>query len=687
MKKTRQKSKSKKKKCYRKWYLISLSLIALSLLAYLGIKNNKSIMMPEELLQVYARYINEHEYEKMYELLNDESKVIVTAEEFISKNKKIYEGIEAKNLTINVTQVVKVSRKQRVVNYETEMDSLSGKIAFSNEAVFKKRKDRQWGLEWYTQLIFPTLNPQDKVRVNTLKGERGNIYDRKGEMLAGEGVVVSVGVVPGKMGEDKEKDIEQLAKLLEMSSESIQKKMSASYVKEDTFVPLKKIPKDEEALQNELLMIKGVKITDTPARVYPYEEASHLIGYIQNVNAEDLEKLEGKAYNSNSVIGRSGLEKIYENQLRGVDGYEIVIVNDENKVKQTLAKKEAKNGKDIWLTIDASIQHLLYEQFKEEKSCSVVMNPKTGEVLALVSTPTFNSNDFVLGMPTAKWEGLNNDPNKPLYNRFRAALCPGSGFKSVIGAIGLTTEKIRPEDNYGNEGLSWQKDSSWGRYKITTLKNYGSEVVLRNALIYSDNIYFAKVALNIGSETLKEQLINIGFEENIPFEVGLAASSFSNTEVFQNEIQLADSGYGQGQILVNPIHMASIYSAFINEGNMIKPYLIYQSNPEPEYWKEQVFTKEAAEIIKNDLIQVVEKAGGGIARVEGTTLAGKTGTAEIKQSKEDQGGTELGWFNVFTVDEESENPLLVISMVEDVKGRGGAGYVIPKVKVLFETLK
>ena len=688
--KKQKKNKEKNIKSYILWIIAIVcggiglcSLVFYFLSVYL-----KPSMPPDEVLQLYSRYINEGAYDKMYALLDEQTKLSISEEDFISKNKKIYEGIEMSNLTVDITEVVEQDKTQSLVYYDTRMDTLAGEITFSNQAVFTRNEEREYVLRWYPQLIFPKLNPEDKVSVRTLQGERGDIYDRKGVMLAGEGVASSVGVVPGKMGENHEADIEKIAQLLGVSPESIHKKLGASYVKEDTFVPIKKIPKDTEDLQEDLLKIKGVKITDTPVRVYPLgEEISHLTGYIQNVNAEDLERLEGKGYNANSVIGRSGLEKIYEDQLRGIDGYEIVIVDSENKVKQTLATKKQKNGQSIRLTIDAQVQSTLYKEFQEDKGTAVAMNPKTGEVLALVSTPSFDANDFVLGMPQTKWEDLNTDTKQPLFNRFKATLVPGSGFKSVIAAIGLTTGDIHPEDNFGYEGLSWQKDASWGGYKVTTLKDYGRQVVLRNALIYSDNIYFAKAALKIGPEKLARALTNIGFGESVPFEVGLYASSFSNTGTFDSEIQLADSGYGQAQILVNPVHMASIYSAFVNEGNMIKPYLIYEMGKEPEYWKTQVFTKEAAETVREDLIQVVEQAGGGTAKVEGITLAGKTGTAELKKSKDDYEGTEFGWFNVFTADENAKNPLLVIGMVEDVKGRGGAGYVIQKVKPVFERLK
>ena len=139
---------------------------------------------------------------------------------------------------------------------------------------------------------------------------------------------------------------------------------------------------------------------------------------------------------------------------------------------------------------------------------------------------------------------------------------------------------------------------------------------------------------------------------------------------------------------MNPLHMASIYSAFVNDGSMVKPYIEYRDNAQTEYWKTQVLSKEVSDTIRDDLVQVVENpAGTGHeAQIEGLSIAGKTGTAEIKASQEDTSGTELGWFNAFTADPSSPQQLMVVSMVEDVKDRGGSHYVVPKVKAAFEML-
>ena len=311
------------------------------------------------------------------------------------------------------------------------------------------------------------------------------------------------------------------------------------------------------------------------------------------------------------------------------------------------------------------------------------MEPNTGAMLALVSTPSYDPNKFVLGMTTDEWNAIKDNPNNPMLVRYLQTWCPGSTFKPVTGAIGLTTGSLSTEDTFTYSGLSWQKDDSWGSYNITTLTGYSGAKNLRNAIIHSDNIYFAQATLQIGKDNFINGLKKIKFNESIDFPLSISKSQYSNSEDITSETQLADSGYGQGQILVNPIHMASIYSAFVNDGNMVKPYIEEEENKQVEYLVEGAFTKEAANTIKEDLIQVVENPEGTAKdmKVAGRTIAGKTGTAELKTSK-DEDAEILGWFNCFTAD-SNNNQLLVISMVEDGRDIGGSHYLISKIKSLF----
>ena len=682
--------------CLTVFVLGTMSIGAIVSIGILHRKQN-TLVSPEELLVEYMSHIPEQEYEEMYAMLNIEASRNISQDDFVKRNSAIYEGIEVDNMEIEVTAY---DEERKAVTYQTSFDTVAGNISFENEAIFLKGEDG-YKLAWDDSLIFPELGSTDKVKISTTQANRGGILDRNGRVLAGKGVASSVGIVPGKL-EDRDEAIQQIAELLEIESEVIEKKLSAKWVKEDSFVSIKTIPKvaeielmkieqDEEVLkenerQEKLLEIPGVMISDTEVREYPLGEAvAHLVGYVQSVTAEDLENHAGEGYTANSVMGKSGMEGLFEKELKGQNGSSIYIVDSAGNKKTELASIFVQDGKDIQLTIDADLQRSLYAQFKEDKSCSVAMNPYTGEVLALVSTPSYDNNDFIMGLSNEQWTALNEDENKPMYNRFRQVWCPGSTFKPIIAAIGLESEAIDPMEDYGNEGLSWQKDSSWGSYCVTTLHTY-EPVILENALIYSDNIYFAKAALKIGTEEMESSLTELGFNEEIPFDIKMAKSQYSNTENIETEIQLADSGYGQGQVLVNPLHMACIYSAFCNEGNIIKPYLVYQAEATVTFWMPGAFSKETAKQVLEGTKKVVNDSHGTgyAAHRDDIVLAGKTGTAEIKASKDDTSGTELGWFAIYSTEETVEHPILIISMVEDVKGRGGSGYVVKKDSAVLE---
>lgn len=687
-----------------KYFIIMIFIITIVtfglLYLYFIIQKTTKTTTPQALILDYMKHIEKQEYEAMYSMLAPQSTANINQEKFISRNANIYEGIETQNLTVDNIQIINQEEETVTISYNTSFHTIAGDIQFENQASFVETEDG-YKLIWDDSLIFPDLSDSDKVRVSTSKAVRGEILDRNGIVLAGKGLASSVGIVPGKL-KDKAASVQRLSELLEMDMEIIENKLQAQWVTEDSFVPINTIPKvneldlkkvnlDEEALkekerQEELLDIPGVMITDTEVRTYELgEAAAHLIGYVQNVTAEDLEEHKGEGYSSDSVIGRSGMEGLYEKELKGQDGCEIYIENAEGEKKESVAVIIKQDGQDIKLTIDAYLQRVLYEQFEEDKSCSVAMDPYTGEVLALVSTPSFDNNDFLRGMADEQWNVLNEDEKKPLFNRFRQTWCPGSAFKPITAAIGLQTGSVNPDEDFGNEGLSWRKDETWGSYMVTTLHEY-EPVILENALIYSDNIYFAKAALKIGEENFTKSLKQLGFNEQLPFEIVMSNSQYSNTDRIETEIQLADSGYGQGQILVNPLHLASLYTAFLNQGNVVKPYLLYEKEKSAQIWIPQAFSQEVSSRVLEGLIKVVNNPNGTgyAAHRDDIVLAGKTGTAEIKASKEDVSGTELGWFSVFTADKKVVTPILIVSMVEDVKDIGGSGYVVKKDKNVLD---
>lgn len=267
-------------------------------------------------------------------------------------------------------------------------------------------------------------------------------------MLAGEGNISIVGVVPGKLSKASIPDI---ARILNITEERINKEVSGSYVKEDTFVELSKISQNDSKTETELLKIAGIKISNKTDRVYPYGEAmSNLIGYVQKVAEEEIKENHLNGYSSEEIIGKAGIEKSYDEKLRGQIGYDIYIVDNKGNKKKTLITRKVKQGEDVKLTIDADIQKIVYEQFKNDESATVVLEPKTGEILAMCSTPSYDSNDFIIGFSKEKWNSLTNDKSQPLYNRCLAAWVPGSSLKPIIGAIALDTRAISENEDLRN---------------------------------------------------------------------------------------------------------------------------------------------------------------------------------------------------------------------------------------------
>ena len=649
----------------KKW-IIGISVCILLMVSVFFVFNQGK--SNEQVVTEYFELLKKKDYKQMYQMLNQKTVYTPTQKYFVEKYKEFYEEIDAKNIQIKI-----LDEQDNVIEYLIYIDTLAGRITYRNKVGVK---DEQ--IQFNKNLIMDGYTDGCKIKITTYNPEkRGRILDRNGKVLAEDGKGYSVGLVKGKL--NGENDYGQIAQYLETDVETLQKKMSASWINDDSFVPIKTV---SEATKNDLinkniLGINGVKISTVSIRTYPYDKvASHIVGYVQNVNAEDLKKHKNEGYNSTSVIGRSGIEAAYEEKLRGITSGKIDLVDKNDKVIKELCHKEVKmSPQDITLTIDIDLQQSLYNEYQNDKSASVALNPKTGEVLALVSTPSYSNNDFVLGLSTDKWNALNNDVNQPLMSRYKQTYTPGSSMKPITAAIGLETKAIDPNKDLGAKD-KWQKDSSWGNYYVTTL-HAPSPNNLKNAITYSDNVYFARSALNIGKDNLFKYYKNLKIGEKIPFELALNKSQYINKNQKVSDQLIADSGYGQGQILMNPLQLASIYSAFVNIGSIYQPHIVQEQT---KAWIKNVFSKETTKTIKEDLINVIaEENGTGHAIYhDNVVLAGKTGTAEIKQSQSDTTGTELGWFTVMTTNEKQ--PILMTTVVEDVKNRGGSGYVVEHTK-------
>ncbi len=606
---------------------------------------------PARVIRAFYKNVNNHKYEELYNLVETD----MSKEEFTNKMKSVYDGMEVSSAWVIISINLKNSD---VVNlkYVTNLSTVAGKLTFSNKSTLVKVNGK-YKIKWDNSFLYPKLKNNQKIRVSTLKAKRGAIYDRNKNILAKDAKAYSIGIVAGKIKSDDE--LRAMSKLLNITYKDIKAELAKPYVVDGTFVHLKNIDREQQELKTALLKIPAVKIIDYDIREYPYnEKLSTLLGFVQNDD------------------GKSGLELTFNSQLKGLNGCEIYVDDDGINV-DTILKKDRVNGKNIDLTIDVKLQELIYEKFKDVESATVAMNYTTGEILALVSTPSYETNKISLGISDNEWNEIVNNKKKPLFTRFLSKYTPGSTMKPIVAAIGLDTDSFTDIENFGKSVKSWQKDSSWKDFYVTTLEVYNGESNLEKALIHSDNVYFAKAALKIGKNLFKQELDRYGFNKPLNFEQNTDISVYGNID---SEAKLAVSGFGQGEMEVNPIFMAKIYSAFANNGNAVTPYILQkEGNDQNTVNSVNLIKPLTADKIKNDLKKVIDEGTGKLAKIDGKNLYGKTGTAEIKMTKDDKSGEEIGWFNVF-----DDNKLLIVNMVENAKKLNGSKFSVKNLREVFD---
>ncbi|WLR48078.1 penicillin-binding transpeptidase domain-containing protein [Halobacillus litoralis] len=640
---------------------------------------------PGEAFQSYMESWENGEYGNMYEALSENSKQLLNKEEFVSRYTTIYEGIDMANLSLTYELPDEEQEYETgdtpSFEFEGALDSLGGSIEFSHAAtlVYEEGEESdRWAVQWNSSMIFPQMEDGDEVRAWTLDPERGEIFDANGSPLAVNGGVLEVGLVPGWMEEHTEEETETLkkavAEIMDTTVEDIDQQLNQSWVTADTFVPVGAVAENDEetieALKDDDLP-RGVTFqADQEARSYPLgEAAAHLIGYIGPIQADELEELESEGYTAADQLGKTGLESVLEDQLRGEEGGKVVIQTDAEETKEVLAETAAKDGEDFNLTISSEVQESLHAQLSGESGAASAVNPMTGDVLALVSAPAYDPNAIVLGRD-----------EKSTLNKFNRTYSPGSTFKPITASIGLEQGVITPEEELSIKGTTFEQNG----YTVTRVPGAAEDeqVNLRDALVRSDNIYFARKILEIGGETFLQEAREFGFGEDLPLTFPIENSQLLNGEAFERDALLGDTGFGQGEIQMSSLHLALTYTPFVTDGDIMKPKLV-SSGEESQVWHENVMSEDTASIIREDLKAVVEDpAGTGHEPVvKGLSLAGKTGTAELKQSQ-DEDGQENGWFIAW--DTESQD-LMVSMMIEDAEG--GSHYVVPKVKNVFQTLR
>lgn len=593
-----------------------------------------------------------------YQSKNDNGEVEIT-----DRPIKIYDSLGVKAINIKDRDIKKVSKNKKQVTAKYELQTNYGKINRDVKLNFIK-EDKDWKLDWNQSVIIPGMQKNQSINIEPLKSERGKILDRNNVELATTGTAHEVGIVPNNVSTS---DYKAIAEKLDLSESYIKQQAEQDWVKDDTFVPLKTV---QNMNQDTKRFVEKYHLTtqETESRQYPLEEATtHLLGYVGPINSEELKQKAFKGYKKDAIVGKKGIEKLYDKDLQNKDGYRVTIIDDNNKVIDTLIKKKKKDGKDIKLTIDSRVQKSIYNNMKDDYGSGTAIHPQTGELLALVSTPSYDVYPFMNGMSDEDYKKLTEDDKEPLLNKFQITTSPGSTQKILTAMIGLNNKTLDDKTSYKINGKGWQKDKSWGDYNVTRYEVVNGDIDLKQAIESSDNIFFARVALELGSKKFEEGMKRLGVGEDIPSDYPFYNAQISNKNL-DNEILLADSGYGQGEILINPVQILSIYSALENKGNVNAPHVL--KDTKNKVWKKNIISQENIKLLTDGMQQVVNKTHREDIYRSYANLVGKSGTAELKM-KQGETGQQIGWF--ISYNKDNPNMMMAIN-VKDVQDKGMASY-------------
>lgn len=623
----------------------------------------------EKVVHSFIENLSKNKFDKLPSLILSDSaeRNGYTNDQVAEKYQTIFSGIDAANIKgSKITLSDDVKNADYQFTYQLSLTTSLGEIKDLNYSGTIKFEKDQPKIDWAPNLIFPDMAGQDKVSISVDEAVRGEIVDRNKTPLAANGTLYQLGVIPGQLGdgEDKESRIKAIAKQFDLTEKAIQQALDQSWVQDDYFVPLKIVEPTAD-------LPTGASIQETAGRTYPLgEAAAQLIGYVGDITAEDVEKDDTLA--SNGKIGRSGLEAAFDKELRGKNGGKIAITDEKGTERKALIETKKTDGKTIQLTIDAKAQKIAFDSLKNQAGSTVVTEPTTGDLLVLASSPSFDPNKMTNGISQEDYDAYQNNKDLPFISRFATGYAPGSTFKTITAAIGLDNGTINPETVLSINGLKWQKDNSWGDYFVTRVSDVAS-VNLRNALVYSDNIYMAQQTLAMGEDKFRAGLEKFIFGEELDLPIAMNPAQISNDKSFNSEILLADTGYGQGELLINPIQQAAMYSVFANQGSLVYPRLVMGAETKT---KKELISPETISLINEDLKAVVTDENGTAHSLAalGLPLAAKTGTAEIKE-KQDEKGQENSF--LFAFDAQNQKYLMV-SMLEDRQENSSATALAPE---------
>lgn len=545
---------------------------------------------------------------------------------------------------------------------------------------------------------------RNSVRTVYLEAPRGDIVDRFGRELATTRPAFGVHVMPAEMRE-RELTFAALGSLLDRDAGELAQRVGAPTGRR-RFQPVR-IAEDlpygsRNRVESHLYALPGVFTDVSPRRYYVGGSlAAHVLGYTGEIQVAQLEKRAFADYRSGDVIGQAGVESRFESTLRGRAGGRNVVVDVAGRVDEVLDEVEATPGGTVVLTIDRDLQRAAEEAFlpdviggDEKRGAVVVLDPRNGDVLALVSRPTFDPNSFAGGIDSATWKELTASEGRPIQNRALAGQYPpGSTYKAFVAAAGLEEGAIDPEDRVFCPGTF-----KYGRrtYRCWKRGGHGS-VNLHEALARSCDVFFYQLGLKLGIDRMAFFSNGFHLGRKTGIALGTEAPGIVPTEAWKvrrfGEVwmkgETISASIGQGYNLTTPLQLAVAYAAIANGGTVFKPRIllrqvgpdgIVQQGPEPESLGRVPVSPEHLAIITRALEAVVHEVGGtgGRARIPGVRVAGKTGTAQVirLEATEHLEEEEIpfqfrdhGWFAAFA---PVEAPEIVVVALSEHGGHGGS---------------
>ncbi|WP_298464115.1 penicillin-binding protein 2 [uncultured Mitsuokella sp.] len=542
-------------------------------------------------------------------------------------------------------------------------------------------------LQIYQGEYYAGLADGNRIRIVPAMAPRGTFYDRNGELLVTNRPGFSVSLLPltAPISDDV---IERLSNLLKVPTEDIKKKIAGHSGFDPIRIKTDVTPDIVSIIEEQKSSYPGVVIEVTPIRDYILkQEGAHTFGYVSEINDTELEKMKDQGYKSGDIIGKFGLEKVYDKELRGENGGQQVEVDVSGKPVQILGRKEPVPGDDLELTIDIKLQQAAEKavddqltQIGAHAAAAVVMNPQTGEILAMVSRPAFDPNLFAHGISSKDWNQLNNNPYHPMDNKtITGEYPPGSTFKIVTGTAALTEGVVTPDEQIFDSGHHW----------IIPKGNADGEALgwlnFRTALAHSDNVYFYEMGNRLGIDRLEKYARMFGLGQktgiDLPYEAtGLVANrrykekNFDDGEWYLSET--FDAAIGQGFNLVTPLQAAMVMGEIAADGKRYKPHVVNRilapdgsvvKEFQPELLSQLDVPEEDIKLVQDGLHDVT-KYGTAASSFRGFTvdIAGKTGTAENSQ------GRDHGWFVAYG---PFDNPNIVVAVIVENGGYGSQSAV------------